>query len=1344
MRGNWLATDVIKFQPYFVFFQGSEAGVRMVHQHKNVFLSLKGREIGFGGRIRRHILSHFAEEIAATSSTDNKACNLPGSRCTFLVTFSHDHKLVASSHGNHTLNISRLTTGEHIRTLTGHPRSPWCVTFHPSCNEILASGCLGGEVRVWDLQGRSEVWQSDNHSMIASLSFHPRDQVLAIATQDQILLWDWRQPVPFASVAISSPLEKVRLVRFSPLGHNLLTGIANAPVDEEEPEYENLDVQHEAYQSTTRHSRHGVPEHLNPYPRPPRLDPTLQGTYPSSLPSSQGFTAAARLRRPMSPIQNETLEEAREYAAAVTLTALGLRRVNPTRNLAHDYSYDGSRTGGQNLPNEQSDERESIFSRGARHASVIHSNAGTQNDSPEVRGENGGRSGISSWDLGESSDDTRGDMRSSDDAVSEDSQSTDRMSNVSIEESRNFSAPVYVNMDVTNGDEIRIARTSLSIPQTPNIDSGSHVARLQQLPMNADSGTSEELVSTSTKNAAASDQRSLAPGNELRPLDLVSSKKYGILPSTSSQHEQDSQNNETQSSSPSNSENKDCHSPEAKRHCPDLNSQDQTLSVKDTSQNNDEHSLSGPSSSSRGERSAKPGHSARQRLSFSDAEVSSVVQNVELLPRGDGESPVTETVASSHIVSSTSSQDTRLQSSDANSNSILTVQSSSSEAAATDSDTEMQPALQSQTLAHPRATVMHRDIGGIIDQPRAFTAHLGTIPHTAPPERTSDSDDTSTRRSTSHSSNDSHSLDISSEIHVDRISQSDTVSSTNTSSIASISLPTSSTNYANVVAEQTRPPQFGYQGGARALHFGSRSAINSGSNLNPLDLSIARSPTSSHTEVRSNIQDLPLGERHLESSGNSIQEAFRRRTSPEAPSQSSSANDHQSETRLVQDTRPNRESPVRSHYQTDFQPPVPQGIDLSIPHVRQGTRPPYAPVLTSTHTSGAGHMSHMSGSYMSRQQELASSSVPEPIPEPLTSLQPSNPFPVSDAASRYRRYNLWRSPGLHRQRTGGLTQNPDLRDGDSLMGDNQADEPRAGVVYGARRVAPLHTRRQPHLALFNQPSRQMTDIERMDMAARVQRRLLRQSRQGPLRAQLGRLTGQFSGQFSGHHHHPRNSIFDESYQPPPPMIHATINRAIASAFAGRGETAVANNIGNTTYRLQWWDFSEFELPDISDPDHNVIVPHCKIHNDASCDVSQDGRYLAAFVPSPLGFPDDGVLAIYSLMPHNFSDVLYTKSFGPNAITVNISPLSGFVIVGLASRRLHLHMASKQLMGMIYKLHKEGASEDSLLYVCDVDHTCSDQERRHHVSVNTVKWIPRPGGGLVYGTNRGDLRICSPA
>ncbi|XP_022083622.1 LOW QUALITY PROTEIN: activating molecule in BECN1-regulated autophagy protein 1-like [Acanthaster planci] len=1337
--------------------EGLGAALTMVHQPKNVFLSLKGREIGFRGHIRQNILPHFAEEIAATSSTYNKACNLPGTpRCTFLVTFSHDHKLVASSHGNHNINISRLTTGEHVQTLTGHPRSPWCVTFHPSSNEILASGCLGGEVRVWDLQGSSEVWQSDNHSMIASLSFHPRDQVLAIAAQDQILLWDWRQPVPFASVAISSPLEKVRLVRFSPLGHNLLTGIANAPVDEEEPEYENLDVQHEAYQSSARLSRHGVPEHLNPYPRPPRVEPTLQGTYSTSLPASHDLSASQPMR-PVSPIQSETLEDAREYAAAVTLTALGLRRVHPSSSSARDYPYEGSQAGGQNLLNAQSDEYENIYPSRLRRPHIMRNDNGAQNDpsrvARHVRSETGVRSGISSWNLNSGSgDESSGEMRVSDDAVlsSEDGQSmSNRMSDVSIQESRNLSEPLYVNMDVTNGDEIRIARTSLSIPPAQANASRSHsehhIARLQQLPLNTDERSEDVPTSVSAHNSAMtatseSDQEILAPANEMKPLNLVSEKKHGTLPSTDSTRHKIQlyiimRQTVTLAALQVLRMRTAIH--QKLSDTAQMNSPVQTLRLKGTNQNNTQHSLSNPSTSA--DRSSRNGQSVHQQLPFSDAQVSSVVQEVELLPRMDGRSSGISANVSSQLVSSASSRDTRPQSSEAQPNigsteAVATESccpsTSSRSHTTTDSESEMQPALQSQILSHPRAAVLHWGTHGVKEQHCAFTAHLGTIPDTAPPDRTSRSDNnTSPPR---HNPLQSELEDSASEANL--ISQSESASSSlSTSSTASVSLPTSSADYANVGALQSGPPQvgtrFGPQKGMRALHFGtvgnpSRSPGTTGSSPNPLDLSLTRASATSHPETRNNNPDMSSDERHLESPRSSIQQAHYRITS-EGPSQSGSTNLSQSGSRL---DVPNRDSSVRSHHQAEFQPPIPEGIDLSIPNVRQGTRS-RAPVAAHIPSSGMRQSSHIA--------TLGAPLPPEPIQEPL---QPANTFPSTDAAARYRRYNLWRSPGLHRQRLGGLSQTPDPRDGESLMGENQGDEPRAGVIYGARRVAPLHTRRQLHLALLNQPSRQMTDVERMDMAARVQRRLLRQSRQGPLRAQLGRL----SGQFSGHLHHPRNSIFDETYQPPPPMIHATINRAIASAFAGRGETAVANNISNTTYRLQWWDFSEFELPDISDADHNVIVPHCKLHNDASCDISQDGRYLAAFVPSPLGFPEDGVLAIYSLMPHNFGDVLYTRSFGPNAITVNISPLSGFVIVGLASRKLHLHMASKQLIGMIYKLHKEGASEDSLLYVCDVDHSCNDQERRHHVSVNTVKWIPQPGVGLVYGTNRGDLRICSPA
>lgn len=140
-----------------------------------------------------------------------------------------------------------------------------------------------------------------------------------------------------------------------------------------------------------------------------------------------------------------------------------------------------------------------------------------------------------------------------------------------------------------------------------------------------------------------------------------------------------------------------------------------------------------------------------------------------------------------------------------------------------------------------------------------------------------------------------------------------------------------------------------------------------------------------------------------------------------------------------------------------------------------------------------------------------------------------------------------------------------------------------------------------------------------------------------------------------------------------------MTNVFSGASIGDGQSAVASNIANTTFRLQWWDFTKFDLPEISNGKNiswiykvwervkvqmlfqrlrdmfvfflcsasvNVLVPNCKIYNDASCDISADGQLLAVFIPSSQrGFPDEGILAIYSLAPHNLGEMLYTKRFG---------------------------------------------------------------------------------------------------
>ena len=58
---------------------------------------------------------------------------------------------MATLHGDHTIRITEISSGRNIQTLVGHPRSPWSVEFHKYHCNILVSGCLAGQVRIWDL-----------------------------------------------------------------------------------------------------------------------------------------------------------------------------------------------------------------------------------------------------------------------------------------------------------------------------------------------------------------------------------------------------------------------------------------------------------------------------------------------------------------------------------------------------------------------------------------------------------------------------------------------------------------------------------------------------------------------------------------------------------------------------------------------------------------------------------------------------------------------------------------------------------------------------------------------------------------------------------------------------------------------------------------------------------------------------------------------------------------------------------------------------------------------------------------------------------------------------------------
>lgn len=121
-------------------------------QISNVVQFLRRRSLGFKIWNSNQNLQLYTESCAALSCLNNHKVNLPPrSRSTFMTAFSPNQELMASCHGDHNVHITSLQSKKVVKSLVGHERTPWCISFHPSCSDILATGCLNGEVCLFNL-----------------------------------------------------------------------------------------------------------------------------------------------------------------------------------------------------------------------------------------------------------------------------------------------------------------------------------------------------------------------------------------------------------------------------------------------------------------------------------------------------------------------------------------------------------------------------------------------------------------------------------------------------------------------------------------------------------------------------------------------------------------------------------------------------------------------------------------------------------------------------------------------------------------------------------------------------------------------------------------------------------------------------------------------------------------------------------------------------------------------------------------------------------------------------------------------------------------------------------------
>ncbi|VDP79469.1 unnamed protein product [Echinostoma caproni] len=135
---------------------------------------------------------------------------------------------------------SQITSAEEA-LLTAFSWRCFPTKFHPSQPHLLASGCLGGSIRLWNLEclinvdgnnlseprqlSCTSVWK--HSGAIASLAFHPTHPILVAAWSQEVVFYDWVSGRKLSVWRFVSNHSRVRWVRFSPDGFLLYTATAN-------------------------------------------------------------------------------------------------------------------------------------------------------------------------------------------------------------------------------------------------------------------------------------------------------------------------------------------------------------------------------------------------------------------------------------------------------------------------------------------------------------------------------------------------------------------------------------------------------------------------------------------------------------------------------------------------------------------------------------------------------------------------------------------------------------------------------------------------------------------------------------------------------------------------------------------------------------------------------------------------------------------------------------------------------------------------------------------------------------------------------------------------------------
>ncbi|PON94896.1 Guanine nucleotide-binding protein, beta subunit [Trema orientale] len=168
-------------------------------------------------RSSRHNLVSWVESESLRHFSAKYCPLLPPPRSTIAAAFSADGKTLASTHGDHTVKIIDCQTGSCLKVLSGHRRTPWVVRFHPLYPQLLASGSLDHEVRLWDANTAECIGSRDFYRPIASIAFHAKGELLAVASGHKLYIWHYnRRGENSAPAIILRTRRSLRAVHFHP------------------------------------------------------------------------------------------------------------------------------------------------------------------------------------------------------------------------------------------------------------------------------------------------------------------------------------------------------------------------------------------------------------------------------------------------------------------------------------------------------------------------------------------------------------------------------------------------------------------------------------------------------------------------------------------------------------------------------------------------------------------------------------------------------------------------------------------------------------------------------------------------------------------------------------------------------------------------------------------------------------------------------------------------------------------------------------------------------------------------------------------------------------------------